>query len=50
MDFSDLYGEFDIGVKASASDDFAHLPVDSYVTREYLESVQESFWRSYLDE
>lgn len=49
MDLSDLYGAVNVGVKASHEEDFTHLPVDSYVSREHLEDVQESFWRCYLD-
>lgn len=49
MDLSEHYGEIDIGVKASHENDFTHLPVDSYVTREHLESIQESFWCSYME-
>jgi len=44
MDLSDLYGEVDIGAKATAVDDFAHLPVDSYVDRHELETIQKQFW------
>ncbi|UBF23150.1 hypothetical protein HCTV-16_gp167 [Haloarcula virus HCTV-16] len=48
MDLSEHYGEIDIGVKASHENDFAHLPVGSYVTRDHLETVQESFWDARL--
>lgn len=48
MDLSEHYGDIDIAVKASHENDFAHSPVDSYVTRDHLETVQESFWDARL--
>lgn len=49
MNFSEIYGEVDIGVKATTPDDYTHLPVDSYVDRHELEAIQEQFWTAYIE-
>jgi hypothetical protein len=49
MDFSEVYGEYDVGVKATAPDDHFHPPVDWYVDRHELETFQERFWCAYFE-
>lgn len=48
MDFSEHYERFDLGTKAWQEGSPHFLPVDAYVTREYLERIQASFWDEYM--
>lgn len=49
MNFSDMYGEYDVGLKASSPEDYHLAPVDWYIDRHELEAFQERFWAAYIE-